>query len=1215
MKNIFISSTFRDMQAERDMVQERVVPYLREAARKHGDNLEVIDLRWGVDTSNLESEEGSAKVLEVCLDEIDRSHPYMLIFIGERYGWIPDDKLIRKAVENRGDRYSTKEYAKSVTALEIEYGALSKDYGQLDQCIVCFRDDVSKMLEGEAAKKYVDHYDTEDELKEAQNKLKELKARIRSDIKDPRRLIEYSVQFDSKKQKIEEFLVGDRKLEEVLVDTYLDMFHDDWIEHAKKSWQEREQLLFNSLMKQKLRSFAGRKDELEDYYNKIVNEHRSIILQGQSGSGKTAFMCKLIERLQLEGKNVFYFFSGVGTNSNTVEDLKMQMVYYMEDLTMNEHVKCEDYDSADQRLKELCDSTYEQVYFFIDGIDQLFYDEFLEQWDFFFYTENIQMIVSCLDTFEIHYNIRLDMSEDLLIEEITPLKEEDAPAVVSRIFSSQTRETFEKVAVEIMKRSSIKLPLYIFTLIQRLNMMDEDELNNADTDEKIVTLATKTIKDMPEDLGAASVKVLEDARDKIGDANGTLEFTVNLIAISQYGLRIVDIKKICEEQGRALDVLDLTLLFKYMDIFFYERQDGRIDFTHKAIRQGLLNEMSDKVEYATILKNFVRELDPMDTFRLQEGMHLAHLSRDAVFAKELIEQLWTWLDEIEAKQVEECWDDDVLPISYNFLILHREIRRAIMTDEGIFCGEVIAQEKEVDSIVCRYLYTGLSFLKTKKEMPVEINICVKLEEYYRGLFEKKESFEALYNLLAVLDTLRIDYDYLGDEEKRDDYKDKINYYYIDLDFTDVTEENYMDIANLYSSSPSHDGFFDEISKTNRLLKAEKLFLKYTNHEILNDEEVDLARKIYFELSGNEVTTTSIDDTIKAAMYALEQQRRTLDVASEITLSGIAMHYANYFIGRMFFMDEMDKQVILGLLEDFISMVMYQSLDLIEENICIREMGVNLTFIGNMLSMERIDDCYDDYTKTNEILQEAMKRMMDFTGLDNYQQNVETMTDWEEKSKEYVKVRTGLKEKGFDSIRCSNALDLKVRESLKRILMGLQLIGQEQDDPQNTSFVMRAIWAELLDMVNEKELAEKQYITLNYNPGIVRALMREKKYQEAYEQSIALAEEFDTTDMSAEEIIIWMRCKICAANALYDMKEKRKYLSELKEIVDTIEPYVETEELPNVCMEHYAAVLRDLMHAQTFREPYTEKKIYKNKWKAFVSKHSSVGIADLTYLLP
>ena len=93
MKNIFISSTFRDMQAERDLVQEKVLPALRKEAGNYGDTVGVIDLRWGVDTSTLETDEGSAKVLTVCLDEIDRSHPYMLIFLGERYGWIPEGVL------------------------------------------------------------------------------------------------------------------------------------------------------------------------------------------------------------------------------------------------------------------------------------------------------------------------------------------------------------------------------------------------------------------------------------------------------------------------------------------------------------------------------------------------------------------------------------------------------------------------------------------------------------------------------------------------------------------------------------------------------------------------------------------------------------------------------------------------------------------------------------------------------------------------------------------------------------------------------------------------------------------------------------------------------------------------------------------------------------------------------------------------------------------
>ena len=42
----------------------------------------------------METNEGSKKVLEVCLDEIDRCQPPMVVLLGYRYGWIPDEKLI-----------------------------------------------------------------------------------------------------------------------------------------------------------------------------------------------------------------------------------------------------------------------------------------------------------------------------------------------------------------------------------------------------------------------------------------------------------------------------------------------------------------------------------------------------------------------------------------------------------------------------------------------------------------------------------------------------------------------------------------------------------------------------------------------------------------------------------------------------------------------------------------------------------------------------------------------------------------------------------------------------------------------------------------------------------------------------------------------------------------------------------------------------------------
>lgn len=53
MKSVFISSTFKDMQAERDYLHERIFPQIQRRLQATGETIQELDLRWGVDTSNM----------------------------------------------------------------------------------------------------------------------------------------------------------------------------------------------------------------------------------------------------------------------------------------------------------------------------------------------------------------------------------------------------------------------------------------------------------------------------------------------------------------------------------------------------------------------------------------------------------------------------------------------------------------------------------------------------------------------------------------------------------------------------------------------------------------------------------------------------------------------------------------------------------------------------------------------------------------------------------------------------------------------------------------------------------------------------------------------------------------------------------------------------------------------------------------------------------
>ena len=94
----FLSSTFRDIHAERDHLREVVYPDLEEGLRERRHHLEPIDLRWGVETVSLDDKHAKELlVLKVCLAEIERSRPFLIVLVGERYCWIPPEERMQVA--------------------------------------------------------------------------------------------------------------------------------------------------------------------------------------------------------------------------------------------------------------------------------------------------------------------------------------------------------------------------------------------------------------------------------------------------------------------------------------------------------------------------------------------------------------------------------------------------------------------------------------------------------------------------------------------------------------------------------------------------------------------------------------------------------------------------------------------------------------------------------------------------------------------------------------------------------------------------------------------------------------------------------------------------------------------------------------------------------------------------------------------------------------
>lgn len=122
---VFISSTFSDMDQERNYLIKKIFPDIQRECRRRNIVFTPLDLRWGI----TEEESKSGRVVEICMEEIERTKPFFIGLIGGRYGWVPQrgesgidiDALVRRFpwIEPYIDSHM------SITEMEMQFGVLA----------------------------------------------------------------------------------------------------------------------------------------------------------------------------------------------------------------------------------------------------------------------------------------------------------------------------------------------------------------------------------------------------------------------------------------------------------------------------------------------------------------------------------------------------------------------------------------------------------------------------------------------------------------------------------------------------------------------------------------------------------------------------------------------------------------------------------------------------------------------------------------------------------------------------------------------------------------------------------------------------------------------------------------------------------------------------------------------------------------------------------
>lgn len=369
MKLVFVSSTFKDMQFERDMIHSRIEPLVNARLASYGENIYFGDLRWGVNTSGLSEEESSRKVLDVCLTEIDNCKPYMIVLIGERYGWIPEGTLIHEAAVLKGMEDLQEDI--SVTQLEIEYGALLQpEYAS--RVMFYFR----KLDTTGMTQEQLRAYGSESPLHA--EKITALKEKIMATFPDQYR--EYTAVWNPETQAVEELDALEKQISEDLQA----VLQEDILAFEAKPWQERNMeasenyFLTNGNVFQSFvastpffyRGTCAEKVTMFVYCDDRDDYHRKCYL--------SYLYCRQAECLPKEYLLPYIF--GITDTSAGVNAFLQTLIYRYEDILGLSHSDCSDWEETGlmQKAVELEYTCLRQnskcIQCFIENADEAFLD-------------------------------------------------------------------------------------------------------------------------------------------------------------------------------------------------------------------------------------------------------------------------------------------------------------------------------------------------------------------------------------------------------------------------------------------------------------------------------------------------------------------------------------------------------------------------------------------------------------------------------------------------------------------------------------------------------------------------------------------------------------------------------------------------------------------------------------------------------------------------
>lgn len=414
---VFISSTFSDMEQERNTIVYNVFPRLRQEFSSQMIDISEVDLRWGIPEEDSEN----SRILEICIGEVLHCSPFFVGIVGQRYGAIAS----ADAIDNLPPAYRNavgKGFPEEISITELEMRAGAFVPNNVDFSCFFIKSDIEKA-----------------------KMLPQLKNLIENIHKS---YIAYT--YDN----LETF--GDQMFNSLKACILKVIPEKLSIPYTDKYYYSHLNILKNNVIHYIPNNLLVSRIERQ------ITAQRRVYIKGEKGIGKSACISWLAkcEGVNRDG-NVFFHFAAVGNDSLNIDNAFFRLRLYLQSLTDYKSSETDNRAIVTELLGVLPSNLKLTLYF--DAMDH--FDDRTAIYQFFALADinqNVFVICSGIDNY-----VRIPLEQIIVVEKLTP---DQIRQILKDKLNPFGKKLSRKMYWQIVEKKNCSNPLFLQAFITQLRM-------------------------------------------------------------------------------------------------------------------------------------------------------------------------------------------------------------------------------------------------------------------------------------------------------------------------------------------------------------------------------------------------------------------------------------------------------------------------------------------------------------------------------------------------------------------------------------------------------------------------------------------------------------------------------------------------------------------------------------------------------------------------